>query len=400
MFDFPAVLVGGPPHSGKSVFVYSLTRALRASHIPHYALRACPDGEGDWANEADQALVQTIRSKGPFSSEFMASIAAYLQKRHLPLLVDVGGKPTPEQENVFAYCTHAILLIGDRAEDPNAFARDRTIWREMMQRQGITIIAELKSSLAGQDKLVSVGPFVEGTVTGLERGQTASGPALTAVLDRLVNLFNFREEDLTQKHLVQAPVELTLDLPVLARTLGQADGYWQPEQLPALWDYLPRGKPMAAYGRAPNWLYATLAMVAHPAPFWLFDARLGWVEPPILPDTSDEQQTGWQVAIQEKPAFAILEMRTHSQYLDIQDADRLPLAHVSTSNGLILSGKVPHWLIAAVTRRNAPHLPWTAVYQPPLQAAIVVYSRDPNTSLGKRISLEVNLGTNPFRTNP
>jgi CRISPR-associated protein Csx3 len=129
-------------------------------------------------------------------------------------------------------------------------------------------------------------------------------------------------------------------------------------------------------------------MIAYPAPFWLFDARLGWVEPPILPATGDEQQTGWQVTIQENPTFTILEMRTHSQYLDIQDAHRLPLAHVSTNKGLVLSGKIPHWLITAVTRQQVFHHPWTAVYQPPLQAAIVVYSRDSSDiHLGKRISL-------------
>lgn len=387
MPDFPAVLIGGPPHSGKSVFVYSLTRALRAARIPHYALRACPDGEGDWANEADQAVVQTIRSKGPFSPEFMASVAAYLQKRHLPLLVDVGGKPTPEQESAFAHCTHAILLIGDRADDPEAFARDRTIWRQMMQRQGITIVAELKSSLMGRDELATAEPIVQGTIAGLERGQTASGPVLTAVIDRLTKLFNFTEVELTRRHLAQAPVELTLDLTALARTLGRADGYWQPEQLPDLWDYLPGGKPLAVYGRAPNWLYATLAMIAYPAPFWLFDVRLGWVEPPNLPAEGTAQQTGWQVIIQKEPAFTILEMRTHSQYLNIEDADRLPLAEVPTDKGLVLSGKIPHWLLTAVTRQRAVRFPWTAVYQPPLQAAIVVYSRDPGIPLGKRIPL-------------
>ena len=36
----PAVVIGGPPHSGKSVLAYSLTRALRAPSISHYLLRA------------------------------------------------------------------------------------------------------------------------------------------------------------------------------------------------------------------------------------------------------------------------------------------------------------------------------------------------------------------------
>ena len=387
MSDFPAVLIGGPPHSGKSVLVYSLTRALRAAHAPHYALRACPDGEGDWANEADQVLVRTIRSKGPFSPAFMASVAAYLQQRHLPLLVDVGGKPTPEQESVFAHCTHAILLIGDRADDPDAFERDRAIWRQMMGRQGVSIIAELKSSLAARDELVAVDPIIQGTVTGLERGRTAGGPALDAVLERLGDLFDFPEAALTRRRLDQAPAELALDLPALARTLGRMDGYWQPEQLPALWDYLPGGKPLAVYGRAPNWLYATLAMVAHPAAFWLFDARLGWVEPPILPAASSSPQAGWQVVAHEGPAFSRLEMKTHSQYLAIDEAERLPLAAAPAGKGLVLSGKVPHWLITAVTRQQAPHFPWTAVFQPQLRGAVVVYTQDRAMPPGQRVPI-------------
>ncbi|MFQ5433828.1 MAG: CRISPR-associated protein Csx3 [Anaerolineae bacterium] len=383
---FPAVLIGGPPHSGKSVLVYSLTQALRRSHIPHYVLRACPDGEGNWANEADQALVRTIRMKGAFNETFMDRVAHYLQKRHLPLLVDVGGKPTPAQEAVFAHCTHAILLIGSRADDPVAFARELAAWRQMMVRQGVSVIAEMKSCLAGENELAVAEPILQGTLAGLERGKTAVGPAFAALVDQLKTLFSFTETELTRLHLAQVPVELTLDLPALARTLGAVDGVWQPAHVPQLWDYLPVGKPLAVYGRAPNWLYATLAMVAHPAPFWLFDARLGWVKPPTLPPDSTERQTGWQVTTQTRPAFTQLEMQTRSQYLDIEEADALPLVNVPADKGVVLSGKIPHWLITAVTRQLAPHLPWTAVYQPQLQSAVVVYSRDPTSHLGERIA--------------
>jgi len=60
---FPAVAICGPPHSDKSVLAYTLSRALRTRQIAHYVLRAFPDGEGDWANEADQALVRCAHHK-------------------------------------------------------------------------------------------------------------------------------------------------------------------------------------------------------------------------------------------------------------------------------------------------------------------------------------------------
>jgi len=39
MNPFPAVVIGGPPHSGKSVLTYLLTRQLRALRVEHYVLR-------------------------------------------------------------------------------------------------------------------------------------------------------------------------------------------------------------------------------------------------------------------------------------------------------------------------------------------------------------------------
>lgn len=385
MEPFPAVLIGGPPHSGKSVLVYSLTQALRQAHTPHYVLRACPDGEGDWANEADQILVRTIRVKGDFTETFMGRAAGYLQNRHLPLLVDVGGKPTLAQEAVFAHCTHAILVIGDRAEDPNAYARDLAVWRQRMTRQGVSIIGEIRSQLSGENSLAAAEPIVQGTLTGLERGKTAVGPTFVALVARLNGLFNFTEAELTRLHLAQAPVELTLDLPALARTLGAADGFWQPEFLPQLWEYLPQGKPLAIYGRAPNWIYALLGLLAYPAPVWLFDARLGWRQPPTLPMKTENDaagQSGWQVNRHVYATRTLLDMKTHSQYLDIESAHELPLIELPPERGVILSGKIPHWLMMAAARQIAPTVPWLAVYQPPLGGAVVITPNAADHPLG------------------
>src|SRR5438552_6610469 len=47
--SLPAILIGGPPHTGKSVLTYSLSQALRKRSIEHYVIRASPDGEGDWS---------------------------------------------------------------------------------------------------------------------------------------------------------------------------------------------------------------------------------------------------------------------------------------------------------------------------------------------------------------
>ncbi|RMG98365.1 MAG: hypothetical protein D6706_07270 [Chloroflexi bacterium] len=373
MTTFPAVLIGGPPHSGKSVFVYSLTHHLRQRGVPHYVLRATPDGEGDWSNEADQKFVRRLRRKGEFTETFTQMLAGFLQKRHLPLLVDVGGRPTLEQEAVFAYCTHAILLVGHQGDD-DAYARDLAEWEARMERLGIPVIARLTSRLAGENRLASASPIICGELAGLERGQLAEGPVVTAVLDKLAQLFAYTQEELTTIHLSQAPVELTLDLPRLARTLGSTDENWQPEQLPELLNYLPQGKPLAAYGRAPNWIYGALAGLSMPAPFWLWDARLGWVEPPVLPFTATEIQDGWETQVTETGNYVHLAIATHGQYLDITEPEEMPLPDLpgSSQRGLVVSGKIPHWIVTAVIRQFMTRFPWTAVYHPVLQKGVVV----------------------------
>jgi CRISPR-associated protein Csx3 len=386
MNDFPAVLIGGPPHSGKSVFVYSLTHALRQKRVSHYVLRACPDGEGDWSNAADQALVRTIRVKGKFNKAYTRRVGGYLRRRHLPLLVDVGGRPTPEQQQLFAACTHAILLVG--GNDAAAYGRDLATWREMMAAQGVEIIAELRSVLPGADELAAAAPLVRGTIANLERGRTAVGPVVEACVERLAALFAYDEAAVARRHLAQAPVELALDLPALARTLGSADGFWRPEQLPALVDYLPAQKPLALYGRSVNWVNGTLAMLAYPAPLWLFDARLGWVQPPRLPAAAGQSsQPGWETVVEERETFRLLTMKTHGQYLDYDDAAALPLPPIKAGEGLVLSGQIPHWLLTAVVRQLAPEHVWTAVFQPQGDGAVIVYSQDTATAVGQVIPL-------------
>src|SRR5579864_1749065 len=88
----PAVLVGGPPHAGKSVLFYHLTQALRAEGVPHHAIRACPDGDHNWFHEGEPDTVSSIRVKttGEWPAPFVERIGQDLEHRCLPFLVDMG----------------------------------------------------------------------------------------------------------------------------------------------------------------------------------------------------------------------------------------------------------------------------------------------------------------------
>jgi len=360
----PAVAIGGPPHSGKSVLAYSLTRALRQRNIPHYVLRAYPpDYEGDWFYEGAREWVHHLRIKGARSEAWLPLVQQDVARRHLPLIVDMGGLPTAEQERILDECTHAILLTPDVVS--------RQVWEARMAQHGLVLLADLHSELRGENRLVSTEPLLQGTLAGLERRSEATGPAFEALIVRLSTLFKPATRGLRRRHLEAAPVELAVDLAQLAEHLGLAKQAWLPSDLPEVLEYLPQARPLGLYGRGPNWLYAAVAAHARPAPFALFDVRRGWVEAPPLEQGSLDPDSPLAVQRRALPEATLLEIRLLDAYLDISEARgmRVPC---TADGGIILSGKLPHWLWAGLVRVCQAR--WVAVLQSQTGGAAVVAS--------------------------
>lgn len=378
----PAVAIGGPPHSGKSVLAYSLTRALRARNVPHYLLRACPqDGEGDWFHEGEPDLVRRLRVKGTINDRWLSLIQRDVAQRHLPLIVDLGGFPSQAQASILDRCTHGILLT------PSEKARQE--WLDYFAAHGLILLADLRSDLSGENRLEAMEPVLRGTLAGLERGKTASGPAFEALVDRLESLFRPFAPDLRQRHIESAPAELVVDVERLAQQLGRAPSNWLPQDLPVVLDYVPAEKPLALYGRGPNWLYAALAVHALPAPFYLFDARLGWTPPPVL-RTGAGEPGPIEVFVQDAGNFLVrMDIRLVDAYVDITEVEGATLP-LPPAEGIILCGKLPLWLWSALARLYAPLTSWLAVAQPQLAGreqgwAVVVHSRSSTPPIGSLV---------------
>ena len=374
----PAVVIGGPPHSGKSVLAYSLTLALRQRETPHYLLRAYPpDYEGDWFLAAEPETVRHLRCKGTQSEAWLPLLQRDIAARRLPLLVDVGGLPTPEQEALLTACTHGILLTPDPASHAE--------WAARFAQHGLPLLADLRSDLHGVNALTAQAPVLQGMLAGLERGAQAQGAAFTALVERLAALFTMATKGLVRQHLAAAPAELAVDLAALARQLGQDPHQWLPEALPAVLDYLPEQVPLALYGRGPNWLYAAIAAYTWPAPCYLFDVRLGWIETPRLSWGTPTPPTPLQVTLQHAPTCAQLDFRLPDTYLDLAEAPHLRLPPVPAP-GLLLNGKLPHWLWAALARHYQPSQ-WLAVAHPPLAGAVIVRSHTASQPVGSAVPL-------------
>lgn len=390
MYTHPAVLIGGPPHSGKSVLLHALSQALRRAAVDHYALRSCPDGEGDFSQEATPDTVRAIRIKGEWTPEWVDTICRDIRNRHLPLLVDVGGRPTLDQERIFDACTHAILLTKDEASHNE--------WCDRVGRHGLPLLADLTSRQDEPSVVLDANPPLRAVVSDLNRNQSITNPVVDRLTSLLARLFATDQADLRRHHLSMAPpdVELVIDLERLAVTLGwvlpNEKLTWLPEHVPPLIDYLPAATPLAIYGRGTNWIHAGLARLAFPAAYHSFDVRLGWVQAVSLPRAEAHSAPSPLVLrIHAAADYLHLEYSLNGGYLDIVERDEIVAPAIPSSKGVILSGKVPYWLTTslAITYADAP---WLAVYQPQLQGAVVVHSTVRSPTLGQRLPIAASLG--------
>lgn len=327
---YPAVLIGGPPHSGKSVLARSLKIGLqnRSPHLLFYLFRAAPDGEGDWFLDADPNVARRLRRKFEFSPRYAELVSQAIRQRYMPLLVDVGGKISPEQKRIAASCTHAILISSDRAQ--------LLEWERFAREMGLQIIASLISRLDGEDRYEDGNPL-RGEITRLERSTIKQGPILDALVERVYHIFAPWEQGLREFHYSISPVKPVIDLEYWPQ-----NRFWRPDMLPDFLRSIHKGEALAAYGISPNWVYAALAMHVYPAPFYQFDAVLGWITPPEL-QVEDADAPFWDVNSYQIPHGIRLEMRLRLAYIPYSLVKNHPVPTVKAGN-IFLSGKLPMWL--------------------------------------------------------
>ena len=364
--SLPAVLVGGPPHAGKTVLLHSLSRALYARGISHYIIRASPDGEGSWSQESHTATASLIRRnhKGKWPEHFITRVGQNLSRRWLPLLVDMGGKPSAAEQSLFRQCTHAILLL--RADNPTA-TQD---WHRIVEDNNLLLLAKLCSQQHGTSELITQEAIIEGTICNLERGQKVHNDVLDALVERIASLFgSFDLKEREQIAFEQAPFEvfnLYNIVPLSER--------WYPNMLPLLLTELLAQSSYSIYGRAPNWVCAAIAGHLE-KPFYQFDPRLCWIEPlPLYFSTTQHPEVHARQKTSEDAT--LLEVDIPSKQLEYFQPEPIPFPSVSAEKGVVISGVVPQWLITALVQLyKGAHIPWIAAYDPRFEKAVVVYSR-------------------------
>jgi len=192
------IVLCGPPKSGKSCLREGLKQAIRKiPGAPYpYVITACPDGEGAWfqatvshdPEQARQIKTEYKKSLGGFTPEFVKRIADSVANCSLPLtLVDIGGIPSKENEQICAAATHAILLAGDYED--KTWQQRLPEWYEFSEKLGLKILAVIYSDYHGQEDTVqgSEDNTFYGSVHYLERGEDISQrPCVVALAEFLV----------------------------------------------------------------------------------------------------------------------------------------------------------------------------------------------------------------------
>jgi CRISPR-associated protein Csx3 len=373
---FPAILIAGAPHCGKSVLAFQLTNHLRRMGFAHYLLRAVPDGEGNWYLEGVPALMRSLRAryKTSYTSVFTRHMCQVIDDRILPLLVDIGGKPQGQEFEILGACTHSILLYHTQEE--------LTEWHEYFAPFHLTPVTELRSTQVDRERIDHLNPLLTGVITGLEREEVkrSSGIVFGSLLDRVAGLCHYSIDELERIHEPLAPFPL-LSERKLARQIGLAprgqDFIWEPADLLHALENIPMGSPVAIYGRGPVWLAACLAAQVLPQPAAIFDVRYGWVEIPSIKQSKEyipvsiESWRDGDVWLQYDLAARVLE------------TDDLILPEtIPSQGGIALSGNLPRWAFAALARNFARERPWVAIDYPQAGVVVVVHSKIPNIQVG------------------
>jgi len=185
------VVLCGAPNTGKTVFRDGLKEAiLERDDVPQdfYTISGCPDGDGSWFAQTAQKypeLAAELKAeyKAKFTPEFAQDKARTVEViKNSLLLLDVGGKISPENELIMAQATHAVILAKSESEVAD--------WQAFCRQLNLTVIAIIYSSLdATTDTIQTQTPQLRGTVHRLIRGESVkTRPMIQELAKQLVEL--------------------------------------------------------------------------------------------------------------------------------------------------------------------------------------------------------------------
>ena len=386
------VVICGPPHSGKSVFVQGLV-----AHLPRYSyyiFRACPDGEGTWTWRSPEAAA--FRRKGRFTPEFVDWCCRALRRaREMArvVLVDVGGRMSEENRRIMRECDAAVVLSGDPAQIES--------WASFCRECGLEVLAKVRSDYAAaEDRLEGEYPVVH----RLERGEDVSGrPVIRAVAQMLLEKAGITEERREKMDLVKDGV---LSIAGLAEALGkqpvervEPNGrvvrqvVWRGDDLVEVSRLLHNvsgdlPEHVKVDGPAPGWLVAALVHELHPRAVSL-NSPDGYV--PVGCQRPAGAGAGPNLVFEVSPGsggWTVVECRQADPSVPLSpgDLEKVVPPEVPFGAKVVLSGRMPNWLVASLAMAYHGRAKAVACFQPGV-GATVAWTHSPDVALGSVIDV-------------
>lgn len=174
----PALMVVGPPDSGKTVFSHALFRTLLPNYPDVFLQRAQWDGEGNWILELPPTATDDDREvfkrayKGRLTTNFFpyhADAILQLRRQKQLVIVDVGGKVQDAKMAILEACSHYLIISAgnDQVKKWHEFCRDRGNLRSL---------AVIKSTLDETEVVHQREPFLEMTCGPWVQGERDGVP--------------------------------------------------------------------------------------------------------------------------------------------------------------------------------------------------------------------------------
>ena len=360
------IVVCGPPHSGKSVFLGGLCENLPRDQ--RYLFRACPDGEGTWTYKGNGA--EQYRRKGKFSQEMVDWYFQSLKSCNFApiVLVDIGGIPSQENRRILTEggVSHGIILTGDLDRVPE--------WRQFLASCGVEVVAVLYSNYHGTEDDVASDPMV---VHHLERGDefVSSRPAILAVAEKILKLSETSMSNNTSLQfapLTVSAVASAIGKVATEKTLPNGRVVkgidWTGDDLVSiakLLHNLSAGMPevVDVDGAGPAWLMAALAHECHPR-----TVRLNSPDGYVGVGCQKPDGSGSGLTFTVKPgseSWTVIEYQLDpSKPMSPSDLDGIVPPMVGFSDRIIISGRGPNWLMASLAMAYHGRCQACATFQP------------------------------------
>ena len=425
------IVLCGPPNTGKSCLREGLKRAILDKGLDYpypYCLPANPDGDGAWFLPTawvhpNQAVRYREIAKKKFTPEFAKLTAQYVRKCALPLVfVDIGGKPLPDNLEICAAATHAVILGKGSA--------DFETWRTFCAEAKLTVVAEIRSDyFATEDGPVSVDSagVLCGTVHHLDRKEPAEDrPVIQALAERILTLTGKKPvagiarspfivtpgapsgdtlvldtafgRPASNPEIVRAALEALRDilaLPSEFRTLlfdgpisvlaASALAWQAAQRFPAIGFYDPKLNHYAIVyaghqGDALDW---------NPEPGAVLDFGPVPKPPKRRPEREDAEKIFFVRAMEQQGDATRVEIGPGAESADTFELVPAALDQLaaipSETSGLLFDGKVPIIVAAALTCAAMQRFDYVAFLDPRLKRFVVSASKLPSRAVGTQL---------------